>query len=505
MKKLLASVGVLAIAAGANAQNSGDSVPELHDTSADYTDGNNETAYKSNQPSGPSDWWNSFKSTELNGLAIDALVADWVETAGVAGSHAEFGIYPDLGAGVPDIANPTVTTGGVVTVNANDAFDTDAYYSVPKTTLTGTAGYHVAANFTSGDSHTWMGADTTSFLGRTFFTGTSYAGGAFAISAEIDMYVGSPRSGAPGTLLINGSTNASVGQQGVACVEFFGSALNTRFIFYFAVGGNPFIQLLPAGFTVTDNFLGGSCPFSWALCAQLDCNAPTATGLEFNTIWQDQVDLKPNGKAKLKVGASAFLDITADNTCGGGGTCFGQLDDCVLDGNIWKVQNPAGPSDWFNVNHGVPSSGVTTLTGARVSSYDFCATGPCWAEVGIYPSNLTVDPTGTTPDVSNPLSNVVGASACMPPSEASGTCPTTPYDGPDYTVDSQAAGGVHVAAHWPSADSCIWLGSDTDGIDSPCGTPIPSNGLTSLFTTSSYASPAVQFTGANWMMQIDWN
>jgi hypothetical protein len=352
-----------------------------------------------------------------------------------------------------------------------------------------------------------MSTDTSTFMGRTFFSSQGYLTGAVPFTLELDQYLGTPHSGAPGTLLMNGSANATVQQNDTVCVDFIGSALNTLFIFYFCVNGNPFIQLLPLAFTQTDNFLGGSCPGTWQLCATLNCNTPTASGLEFCTLWADSTDLKANGKPKIKIGSSAFLTISADNSCTTSSsiTCFGQKDDCFVDLFIWKVSNPAGPSDWFNVNHGVPTSGVTSLTSTSVSSFDFCAIGACWAEVGIYPSNIGVDPSGTTPDVLTPLSNVTGSSACMPVAASDGTCPVSLYDGADYTVDSAAANGVHVAAQWPNGDSCIWLGSDTDGIDSPCGTLIPNDGTHSLFTSGGYLSPAAQFTGANWIMQINFN
>lgn len=500
MKKLLASVSALAFCATAGAQ---DTPPEAHGSACDYTDGGNEVGWKLTNPSGASDWWNSFKSTDCAGVKVDALAADFLETAGFAGAHAEIGVYPDLGGGVPDIGSPIAAR--VAPVNASDAFNTDAYYSVPVTTMPST-GVHVAARYTGGDSHLWMNMDTTTNLGRTFFTTSSYATGAVAFTGEIDMYLGTPNFGAPGCLLFNGGSSATVQQNDVICVDFIGPAFKTLFILYFCINGNPFIQLLPLAFTQTDHpIFGGSCPNTWQLCTTLNCNTPVAGPLEFCTLYADKTDLKVNGKPKIKLGKSAFLTITADPFCGGGGSCFGQKDDCFVDANIWKVQNPAGPSDWFNVNHGVPTSGVTTLESASVSSWDFCGFGPCWANVGIYPSNLGLDPTGGTPDVTSPLSSVSGATACMPAGAAEGSCPMTVYDGTDYTVDSAAAGGVHVAAQWAVADSCIWLGSDTDGIDSPCGLPIPNSGSDSLFTLDSYTTPGVTFTGANWIMQINWN
>jgi len=503
MTKLLASVAVLAFAAGANAQ---DTPAEAHGSACDYTDGGNESTWKIANPSGPSDWWNSFKASDGSGIAIDALAADYVDTAGIDGSHAVIGVYPDLGGGVPAIGSAIVSVANP-SVPAGDGFNTDSYYSIPKTTL-GSGAVHVASQYNSGDSHCWMSTDTSTFLGRTFFTSQGYATGAVPFTLELDQYFGTPHSGAPGTLLINGGTSASVAQNDVVCVDFIASATDTLFIFYFCVGGNPFIQLLPLAFTQTDGIFGGSCPGTWQLCTSLNCNTPTASGLEFCTLWLDQTDPKANGKPKIKVGSSAFLTITADASCGGGGgggDCFGQKDDCFVDLFIWKVSNPAGPSDWFNVNMGVPTSGVTSLTSADVSSFDFCAIGGCWANVGIYPSNLSLDPSGTTPDVTSPLAQVSGSSACMAVAASDGTCPITVYDTADYTVDSASDGGVHVAAQWPNGDSCIWLGSDTDGIDSPCGVVVPNDGTHSLFTSSGYASPGAQFTGANWVMQISWN
>ncbi len=88
----------------------------------------------------------------------------------------------------------------------------------------------------------------------------------------------------------------------------------------------------------------------------------------------------------------------------------------------------------------------------------------------------------------------------MAPAAGDWGCPATVYDTPDVRIGSSTA--IHTAVKWSRGDSCIWLGSDEDGTDNSCGAPIPNNGCCSLFTSNSYASPAVLFSAANWMMRV---
>jgi hypothetical protein len=506
MKKLLASVAVLGLAVSASAQD-GNPGNYIRINGGVLHDGVNETAYKVQNPSGPSDYWNNDMDTDAAGRYMGAFIIDYLENGGFAGNDGDLRLCAELTAGVPDLSSGAIIFQRAnPAVNANDGFNDDSAYTVPCTTL-GSTDMHVVIQQAPGDSHIWIGCDTDSSVGgRTYFTTNGYSGGtSIPFSVDADMVPGEAISGAPGELLVNASSSASVEQNDDVTLMFFGPTTNTLFALYLCAGGNPILQLLPLSFTKTDNFLAGPCPGSWALTAPLDCNTPTGGPFEFCTIYADQSDTKGNGKAKLKLGTSAFLTITADAFCSA--VCFGIKDDCVLDSTIWKVQNPAGASDWFNVNCGTASSGVGTLTGVSISSWDFCGFGPCWAEAGIYPANFSVDPAGCTPDVSSPLATVGGSSACMAPAAGDWGCPLTFYDTAD--VKANTTTNYHVASQWPTGDSCMWLGSDTDGIDttnpgSGCGTAIPSTGCESLFTTNSYSSAGVGFTGANWMMQIDW-
>ena len=47
-------------------------------------------------------------------------------------------------------------------------------------------------------------------------------------------------------------------------------------------------------------------------------------------------------------------------------TTWGQRDDGILDSTIFKIQNPSGARDWFNLHHGPAPSGVTSVTGVEV-------------------------------------------------------------------------------------------------------------------------------------------
>jgi len=507
MKKLLASVAVLSFAVSATAQ---DGNPGNYITcyGGILHDGSNENGWKVASPSGPSDYWNNDMDTDCAGIVMGAFIVDFTENGGFAGHDAELRLCGELTAGVPDMSSGSIIFQVLSpAVNANDGFNDDSAYTVPCTTL-GSSDMHVVLQQQPGDSHIWINTDSgATFGGRSYFTSNGYTGGtSVPFSVDTDMAPGEAITGAPGELLVNAGTSATITQGDDISVMFFGPTVNTQFALYFCFKGNPLLQVLPIPFTKTDNFLAGPCPGSWGISATTNCNTPTGGPFEFCTIYADQADTKPNGKPKLKLGTSAFLTINADAFCSA--ICWGVKDDCVLDSSIWKVQNPAGASDWFSVNHGTANSSVANLTGVSISSWDFCGFGPCWAEAGIYPSNTVVDPAGCTPDVSNPFATVGGSSACMAPAAGDWGCPLTFYDTADVAANSTT--GYHVASQWPTADSCMWLGSDTDGTDtsnpaSGCGTPIPSSGCESLFTTNSYSSAGVGFTGANWMMQIDWN
>ena len=339
----------------------------------------------------------------------------------------------------------------------------------------------------------WLVADTDSVpSGRSYFTTDSFA---TCVQAPLNWRLGWIGWAFPkdGTLLVNGGTSTAIDNNSDVCMTFSACATGVSSAFYLCT---PifFGPLLPAAFTTTGGVLGGPLSTQWTICTTMTCNDPTGGPFGFCCIYLDPCDVKTfNGKPKSKVSTTATLTIAANPSCGG---CFGQNDDGIVDFYIWKVQNPAGTGDWFNVNHGapLPATGVSTLTGVQVSSWDFCGFGPCWASVGVYADNGSGSPTGAVFPAANP---------CMAPGAGDGgPYPMTAYDTPDVPVG--AFSSWHVAANWPVGDSCIWLGSDTDGTDSACGIPIPSGGTTSGFASDNYASGTVGFSAGNWCMKLDW-
>ena len=490
--RLLLLLAALAVSvASANAQDTNGNQHKV----VRFDDGSSESFWKASFPSTGSDYFSVDMGSALDGKAVSAIYADSLESSGIAGAWRVLGVAENCAPGVPD-PNLIAASANSPTVAANEPGDEDDYYSVACAALGSPAnGYSAVVGWNNGDSHIWLGADTSSAsAGRSFSTTASYAGCAALVSSfNWSLAVG--LTGDAGELMINGGPVAAVDQDGgEACFTFYGPTVNTPGVLFLV---SPVVLKLIA--VTTDGAFAGPCPMSWSLCTTFTCSDPTFSGFTFGHFYFDFLNLKPNGKPSIQL-ATADLTVTASRSCV---PSYGQKDDCIVDSTIWKVGNPAGVSDWFNVNHGTTAGvGVATLTGVEISSWDFCGFGPSWAEVGIYPANLAVDSAGCSPDVANPISTVGGSSAVMSPAAADWGCPITFYDTPDAGANSTTI--YHVAAHWPTADSCIWLGSDTDGTDSGLGTPIPNNGCCSLFTIDGYSSPGVQFSPANWMMQIKW-
>lgn len=486
MRKFLASAIALAFAANAMAQ---DTNPNMHQFVKFYA-GNATNSWKVNAPTLASDHFSVDFGSSVNGKTLTGMLADGNETSGFAGTML-LGVVENCAAGVPNLSAALTTRTGVSP--AGDPLNDDNTYSLACVVAGSPAnGYSATVNFPNGDSHVWLASDSTGGSGTTsYFTTSSYAGCASIPFSGVDLHVALGTHPGVG-LMVNGGSSANVAQDGgEACFVFYGPAPNTPGILFLL---SPLTLKIIA--IATDSFAPGPCPNSWALCNTFSCADVGGLTLGFGHFYFDFTDLKPSGKPKIKL-SQATLTIDTSASCVSN---FGQKDDCVMDGNIWKVQNPAGPSDWFNVNHGVTDGvGVNNVTGVEIASWDFCGTGPSWAEVGVYDADLGLDPAGCTPG--NGVATV--ANAAMAPNAADSGCPLTFYDIPDTAVSTGTI--YHVAANWQNGDSCAWLGSDTNGTDSALGTPIPSNGCCSLFTLDSYTTSAVRFTGANWMMQVKWN
>lgn len=492
--RFLASLGVLCIATTASAQTT-DLTPFSNFA---IDDGSYESSWKTNNPSTASDWFNVDYGGLVTGVTAGAIALSVNDTQGFGGSYAELSLRTSAAPGVPDIsATGLIAASPSNPVNAGLPFGQLQGYAIPCVTLG--SDVHVAVNWNAGDTNLWVAADSNSTAqNRSYFTGNNYTT-SFGFAVDWSLQIGGFAAGSEGTLLVNGASSAAVMQKDRVCLTFTGCQSGITGALYLA---SPlfFGPLLPLSFTTTGGILGGPCDNQWSICSGTDCNTPSvgATGpLGFVSFYLDPCNLKANGKPSAQVSSTATLTINLNTTCVG---CFGQKDDGILDAYIWKVNNPGGPSDWFNVNHGSPNaaSGINNLTGVELSSWDFCGFGPSWAEVGIYPDN-GANP--GTPDIANPYGAVNGPT--MAPGAGDWAYPATFYDTPDF--GASPANTYHAAMKWQTGDTCVWVGSDTDGTDSSCGNPISTGPYCSDGSASDYSTGAAPFTTAHWMAKIDWN
>lgn len=483
-------MGVACIASTASAQDFDVSALPVFDAGVSVVS----TSWKIFNPSAAGDWFNTDFGGLVTGVNAAAAACALLDTSGGGGTMGNIGFYPDLGAGVPDIASGNESVGvavapGVVVGNYMGFDIADG--------AVGSTG-HMALHFTTGDSNLWLSSDTSIF-GRSYFTAGSYATGAIPFTLEWWLGLAGMPPGSDGTLLINTTTSVTVGQSDQVCLLFtacqdnVGSAL---YVFSPVVIG----PLLPLSLTTTGNpVTGGPLTGQWNLCYQANCGlpitSPVAIGL--GCFYLDPCDTKPNGKPKSKASTTASLTVVADPACVPGNPCWGTKDDGVLDATIWKVQNPASASDWFNVDHGAAGSATTTVTGVEVSSWDFCGFGPAWARIGLYPDQ-GANP--GTPDITAPFGE--DATPSMAPSAGDWGFPATFYDIPDGAPGAGVT--YHVASNWTTGDSCVWLGSDTTGTAPGTNGCHPGGFGWSGFTVNDYTTAEIPFSSANWMMRIDW-
>lgn len=160
----------------------------------------------------------------------------------------------------------------------------------------------------------------------------------------------------------------------------------------------------------------------------------------------------------------------------------------------WKVRNPTGHKDAFNVDFD-DLAGNMTVTGIALNTWQSSSgTGVGIRYVSLCPDNLAVSSGGKTPDVLNPLTQLghrgaAGTDITGEPGVGAGYCPGfVTYDVPDVSVGT--TGGAHAVMSMMSGDSATWLCSDQS-----------SNRKHSYFTSSHYTTPAISLSG-NLMMRV---
>jgi hypothetical protein len=496
MRKFFGTLAVLALASAASAQTVNSGAINCKG----YDDGTYENCWKVQNPSGPSDYFNVDFNADCAGALVVAICVEVCETS-AGGSHGSMGIYNDnLGldptGGTPDLSSP-VCPPAVGPTGLPGTFCTDMVaYDIPDCTLGG-SNVHAVYCFAPGDSSVWVCGDVSGSANRSFFTLDGYSTPALPFTVNWAIRLGAiPAAG--GVLWINGGTSTNIQQNGgTVCFLFTGPCGNgTPFMIWLSnCGGGIIVPALPfilfTGFGAVDD-AGNTA----SICGAYTCALPAPLAVCFVALYLDPCDPKPNGKGKIKVSNDVTLGVSPSKVCSTADPCYGQRDDGAVDATIWKVQNPAGSGDYFNVHYGVAGAGqVTNLTGIEIASWDFCGTGPSWGAVMSSDSDTAFDPSGGTPNIATPVASATQLS--MGPAQSDWAYPATFYDYPDAAYGGE---NLHGVACWPSGDSCIWLGSDTDFVDGTCDLL-----GASYFTADGYATIAVQFFGANWLIKQYWN
>lgn len=502
-----------------------------------FDDGGAETFWKVSSPTGPGDAFNVDFDSIAAGMTITGVALSTFQT----NSAGTFGLkyvliapdHPlDSTGHTPDLNNPLSILGslnGTVTItgtpNAAAGFCSGFVgYDLPDVTAP-SGGLHAVTTFLTGDSMTWLCADSSASDDRSYFTSTNYSTPATLLAANDLMVrvIGTVNTGVGSAYLTvnNGSGSIELDQAGLLSATLWSNCAiqPTLFITGVSIPGYPFLQfpstVLSTGFEngspIADPTQGTISGF---LSNSTSCACvPAGTLFDVSGFYLDHCSLKSNGKPRLRATNAVRVLVTpnllACNPC----VCFGQVDDGSLDTNLWKTKNPTGSRDYFNVKIGGAidacgsGCGITAVTAIEMASWDFCGSGPSWASVGLYEES-TLDP--KSPDLAAAVA--LATTLAMAPGAAETSYPATVYDFPDVLASTSAAlanlTSGHIAARWKTNDTCIWMASDTDGTDddaNPTGgcSVLPST--SSYFTQNGYSTPSTQLPTANWMMKLDWN
>ncbi len=490
MKMLFAPLAIVVIAGAVGAQT----VDSRCIQCKIEWDGSADSCWKVSNPSTSSDAFNVDLDNRCTGLQVVAICAEFCDTNPAAGAAPGFlSINPDnLGVdpsgATPDKLNPCSAV--VKPTGQPGTFCTDIVaYNVPDKCL-GSTDLHVVQGWCPGDASLWLCADSSGHcFAHSYFTTDCYA--TPALGFTVNWVLGPGVIPKPVRFWVNGGTATTIDELDELALLFVGScAFQPFMIFLTNCAGaliTPAINLVFfTGIGAVDDAGNTAC-----IVADWPCEVFHGT-LCLGTVYRECPPSK-----KIKVSNDVAITVNHDPLCEPCGL-WGRKDDGVLDSTIWAIQNPAGSGDWFNVHHGPVASYVSTLSAVDVASWNFCAFNGFWGEVGIYDSDLTLDPTGGTPALPGvSVLNNQPVSAI----QSDWGCPATIFDTPDYVPSPTE--DYHSGVKWSTADTCMWLGSDTDGTDDTrSDTQIP--GSCSYFSIDGFRTPAIQFTPANWMIRILW-
>jgi hypothetical protein len=541
MRKWFASLAVLGLAAtAATAQTIPNSIANsLFQVIED--DNGPELAYKLFYPSAAGEAFNvDFNSDgagmTVMGVAVELYISFGTGQIGTVAVCAD-NLALDASGRTPDLASPLASlTNPTGSPSAGGGFCTGfTTYDTPDVTL-GTGGAHGVVSFATGDSNTWMCTDAWDSSGfnhtgarHSFWTTDSYAtpsSYSFNKWNYMIRLAGPPATPGGGLFLVNGLTSGSMPGGGNIALQFWSSdgAAPTLYLLVLNAGG-PLIAFLPVVLqTGQTNFVPNGIQQLGVTSGVMPCSG-TGFTFTFGCFFSDNLDKKKNGKNKIKLSNFASTLVNPSKICSPN-VCFGIKDDGVMDSGIFNPRiwygfgSAAKTNDAANVRMGLASPNapvVTNLTSIESCTWDFCGTNPCWQQVGIYAPNLTVDPSGNSPNLGSPLTSIGGSSACFPGGAFSGAWgfPATVYDTPDILANTVT--DYHTAFTFAVNESCLYIGLDNNGTSDDGGddcAPATSGGpanSSSFYTLDGYSTPAVDLSGGgiypvcNLTERIIWN
>jgi hypothetical protein len=540
MRKWFASLAILGLAAtAATAQTIPAAIANaLFQVSED--DGGAELAFKIFYPTPAGEAYNVDFNADAAGMTVMGVAFEMYVSSGtgqigqiaVCGDNLALdasGRTPDIASPLSSLTNPTGSPGVGVFCGGFTTYDT------PDVTL-GTGGAHGVVSFAVNDSNTWMCTDAWDSSGfnhtgarHSFFTTDGYATPASYSFNKWNWMIrlaGPPATPGGGLFLVNGLTSGTMPAGTTVSLQFWSSDASapTLYLMVLNVGG-PLISFLPVVLsTGNTNFAPNGIQQLGVITGTMPCSA-TGLTLTFGCFFSDNLDKKKNGKNKIKLSNFSSTTVAPSKICSPN-VCFGIRDDGrmengIFNPRIWYGIGPAAKTnDCASVEFGQASAlppVVSNLTAVESATWDFCGTNPCWQQIGIYAPNLTVDPSGATPNLGSPLTSIGGSTACNPGGYGGvWGFPAVVYDTPDIAANTTT--DYHASFEWANGDSCLYVGLDQNGTSDDAGNdcaPAISGGTFtgshSYFSLDGFATPAVDVTQGgiypvfNLLQRIDWN
>jgi len=441
----------------------------------------------------------------------------------------------DASGRTPDLASPLASLSNATSSAPFGAFCSGfTTYDTPDVTL-GTGGAHAVVSFAVNDSSTWICTDAWDATGfnhtgarHSFFTTDSFATPAAYSSNKWNWMIrlaGPPATPGGGLFLVNGLTSGTMPAGGTIALQFWSSDASAPTLYLMVLNaGGPLISFLPVVLSIGNtNFVPNGIQQLGVITGTMPCSA-TGLTLTFGCFFSDNLDQKKNGKNKIKLSNFSITTVAPNPICSPN-LCFGIRDDGAMENAVFHPRVwyglglAAKTNDCASVHMGTVENSspfVTHLTAVEAVTWDSCGYNPCWQQVGIYPSNTVLDPSGDTPDLATPLTSIGGSTACLRYSSSVWGFPANVYDTPDIAASTTI--DYHSAFEWAYGDSCLYLGLDTNGTGDDFGldcVPAISGtspvGSASFFSLDGFATPAVDSTNGgtfpvfNLMERIDWN